>query len=125
MTAPDGFRHHSLETMSNLKLPEPKSPLQARAFALLRALLDRGELSRPQLVEINGGNGPDTRRAILFLRDNCYIFISGSTAEGNQPLYKAGNQPDVNVPRAANTPKNFKPQLDPMSAALFGRPVPV
>jgi hypothetical protein len=115
--------------MSNLILPEPRNPLQSRAFALLRALEDT-QLSRPQLIELNDGRDEDTRRCILFLREQNYIYVCGF-AEDRHPVYKIGCELDARRPkggkrRASPAPKPVTiPPPDPLMSALFGRPATI
>lgn len=121
--------------MSNLILPDPKSPLQARAFKLLRAL-EGCELSRPELIELNDGRDEDTRRAVRFLRDNRYVYVTRYTEHAIEPVYAIGCEPDASVPRALYTKKKREPKsapgsdvklppADPLMAALFARPATV
>lgn len=116
--------------MSNLILPEPKSPLQGRAFKLLRAL-EGTELPRSALIALNDGRDQDTRRAITFLRDNRYIYTCRYTDDTSEPVYKIGCEVDARVPRSVYTKKKREPKpapgadirlppADPLMAALFG-----
>lgn len=108
--------------MSELTLPDPKTPLQARAFALLRAL-DGKEYERATLVVLNNRNEKDTRQALRFMRDHNYIYIC--RWNGSEPVYKAGVGVDARRPATGRRdapvkPPEFKiPPPDPLLAALF------
>jgi hypothetical protein len=116
--------------MSHLILPEPRNPLQARAFALLLAIEDHGQLSRPALISRNDGRDDDTRRCLLFLREQNYLYICGYT-DDRHPIYKIGceidaRRPKGGKPRAPAAPKPITiPPPDPLVAALFARPATV
>lgn len=111
--------------MSELNLPEPKNPQQARAYALLRQIA-AGDLSRSELIEMNRGRAQDTKHAIRFLRDHRHIHIAGGVdIYPVDPIYRFG--PGVDAPyvwcqRPAHTPgAALTPRPDPLMAALFGR----
>lgn len=110
--------------MPDLTLPAPKTPLQSRAFALLRAIEHAGELARSDLTALNGGNLQDTKTALLFLREHQHTHICRyADAYPADPVYKFGKGRDARLSRRAKPNEPIRPPArDPLLAALFVRP---